>query len=254
MADCTPVHSTAQGGCCFGCTFTFPFHPRNGLLPGGHLPATRGRLPIGDLWSRVGPSSFPSHPANGNARRWCRGTAFPSSSMVGERRGPRPSGLTDRGPAGNAVPLPPASIAPCATAIQSNLSERSRRSSERSGGGGDPAVFAAQSPLPNPQSPAPTPLFQNFKVPRKNALMIRDFGVILKHANIVAPFAVHSLHPPGVELPISKAAPARRGEALLERQSSASPFRRTLAPWFISVFCTLYSVFCILCSVVFLQG
>ncbi len=30
--------------------------------------------------------------------------------------------------------------------------------------------------------------------------MIRDFGAILKERTIVAPFAVHSLHPPGVEI------------------------------------------------------
>ncbi len=37
------------------------------------------------------------------------------------------------------------------------------------------------TPISNPQSPIPpTPLLQNFKVPRKNALMIRDVGAILK--------------------------------------------------------------------------
>ncbi len=97
--------------------------------------------------------------------------------VVGARHSPQGHGRPD--PVGNAVPLRATPTAPCATAIQSNLSERSRRSSERSGGGGDPAVFAAQSPIPTPQSPAPTPLLQNFKVPRKNALMIRDFGAIL---------------------------------------------------------------------------
>ncbi len=35
--------------------------------------------------------------------------------------------------------------------------------------------------------------------------MIRDFGAILKQWTIVAPFAVRSLHPPCMEIPISKA-------------------------------------------------
>ncbi len=48
----------------------------------------------------------------------------------------------------------------------------------------------------------------------------------------MAPFDVRSLHAPGVEIPISKAAPARL------------PLLGTLTHWFTSVFCVLYSVFC----------
>ncbi len=72
-------------------------------------------------------------------------------------------------------------------------------------------------------------MFQNFKVLRKNALMIRDFGAILKQRRIVAPFDGTSVHAPWVEmLLLARARPPAKPR---RPAGGAAPCCRSLAHW-----------------------
>ncbi len=72
-------------------------------------------------------------------------------------------------------------------------------------------------------------MFQNFKVLRKNALMIRDFGAILKQRRIVAPFDGTSVHAPWVEmLFLARARPEAK-----PRRPAGGVLRPAAAPWHI---------------------